>query len=52
MGQQIPAPLVWLHAGRGHGARVNEVAQLYVDDVAEVGGHWGIHIRALRPTSA
>lgn len=35
--------------GVATGARVNEVAQLYVDDVAEVGGHWGIHIRALRP---
>ncbi|WP_017174365.1 site-specific integrase, partial [Xanthomonas phaseoli] len=35
--------------GVATGARVNEVAQLYVDDVAEVGGHWGIHIRAQRP---
>ncbi|PZS45747.1 site-specific integrase [Stenotrophomonas maltophilia] len=31
--------------GVATGARVNEVAQLYVGDVAEVGGHWGIHIR-------
>ncbi len=35
--------------GVSTGARVNEVAQLYADDVAQVGGHWGIHIRAQRP---
>ncbi|MEA0932754.1 site-specific integrase [Xanthomonas campestris] len=30
------------------GARINEVAQLYVDDIDQVGGCWGIHIRATR----
>ena len=32
----------------GTGARVNELGQLYADDVAEVNGIWGIHIRAGR----
>jgi len=31
----------------GTGARVNEVGQLYAEDVAEVNGIWGIHIRAV-----
>lgn len=34
--------------GAGTGARVNEIAQLYVQDVAEVSGIWGLHIRAIR----
>lgn len=35
--------------GLASGARLNEIAQLYADDVEEVAGVWGIHIRATRP---
>ncbi|MDF3983078.1 site-specific integrase [Luteibacter sp. PPL201] len=35
------APLIGLYSG----ARVNEIAQLQVDDIEEVVGIWGMHIR-------
>ena len=35
--------------GFATGARVNEIAQLYLEDVEEVQGVWGIHIRQNNP---
>ncbi|AOD15975.1 site-specific integrase [Xanthomonas fragariae] len=35
--------------GFATGARVNEAAQLYVDDIGKVGDFWGVHFRAAKP---
>lgn len=35
--------------GFATGARVNEVAQLYIDDIGKVGDFWGVHFRAAKP---
>jgi integrase len=38
-------PLLALYTG----ARLGEIAQLYVDDIEQVAGIWGVHFRDLRP---
>ena len=35
------APLIGLYSG----ARINEIAQLHVEDIEEIAGIWGMHIR-------
>ncbi|PPU78837.1 integrase [Xanthomonas cucurbitae] len=35
--------------GLATGARVNEIGQLYTDDISKVAGQWGVHYRVTRP---